>query len=116
MDEPPRAVTAAAARAARESPIESPEAAGAGGAMREEEERAARPAPSGLSGGLSGAARAAAAVTARGPWSIDFSQESSSAMRGPIKSVAPRRFGRLGASACAPLLVNLEGKIVRGFH
>ena len=41
MDEPPRAVTAAAARAARESPGEGPEAAGAGGAMREEEERAA---------------------------------------------------------------------------
>ncbi|CAH0374458.1 unnamed protein product [Pelagomonas calceolata] len=41
MDEPPRAVTAAAARAARESPGEGPEAAGAGRAMREEEERAA---------------------------------------------------------------------------
>ena len=41
MDEPPRAVTAAAARAARESPAEGPEAAGAGRAMREEEERAA---------------------------------------------------------------------------
>ena len=41
MDEPPRAVTAAAARAARKSPAEGPEAAGAGRAMREEEERAA---------------------------------------------------------------------------
>ena len=40
MDEPPRAVTAAAARAAPESPPESPEA-GAGRAARHEEERAA---------------------------------------------------------------------------
>ena len=40
MDEPPRAVTAAAARAARESPAEGPEAAGAGRAMREEERAA----------------------------------------------------------------------------
>ena len=40
MDEPPRAVTAAAARAARESPIESPEAAGAGRAARDEERAA----------------------------------------------------------------------------
>ena len=53
---------------------------------------------------LVSAARAAAAVTARGGSSIDFSQESSSAMRGPIKSVAPRRFGRLvSALQCAPL-------------
>ena len=41
MDEPPRAVTAAAARAARESPFESPEAAGAAHGARDEEERAA---------------------------------------------------------------------------